>query len=142
MKQIVPNEVIEKKIFLIRGQKVMLDKSLAELYGVPTKVFLQEVKRNGRRFPRDFMFQLRPSEFKNLRSQFVTSSWGGRWYLPYAFTEQGVAMLSSVLNSEIKLDFMSTKIETKQCAQMTAESQPKEKNIIAALVVNLINKLN
>ncbi|HLD69163.1 MAG TPA: ORF6N domain-containing protein [Candidatus Omnitrophota bacterium] len=88
MKQIVPNEVIEKKIFLIRGQKVMLDKSLAELYGVPTKVFLQAVKRNGRRFPRDFMFQLRPSEFKNLRSQFVTSSWGGRRYLPYVFTEQ------------------------------------------------------
>ena len=78
----------------------MLDKSLAELYGVPTKVFLQAVKRNGRRFPRDFMFQLRPSEFKNLRSQFVTSSWGGRRYLPYVFTEQGVAMLSSVLNSE------------------------------------------
>ena len=78
----------------------MLDKNLAELYGVPTKVLLQAVKRNGKRFPRDFMFQLSLNEFKNLRSQFVTSSWGGRRYLPNVFTEQGVAMLSSVLNSE------------------------------------------
>ncbi len=89
------------KIFLIRGKKVMLDSYLSELYGVPTKVLLQAVKRNIKRFPSDFMFQLKKEEFDNLRSQIVTSSsWGGRRYLPYAFTENGVAMLSSVLNSE------------------------------------------
>jgi len=72
----------------------------AELYEVPTKVLVQAVKRNINRFPEDFMFQLTKGEFANLRSQFVTSRWGGRRYFPYAFTEQGVAMLSSVLNSE------------------------------------------
>ena len=98
---IVPVELIEKKIYLIRGHKVMFDKDLAELYGVKTKVLLQSVRRNITRFPSDFMFQLTKEEFDNLRSQIVTSSsWGGRRYLPYAFTEQGVAMLSSVLRSE------------------------------------------
>ena len=100
MNEIIPQEIIEKKIYLIRRQKVMLDADLAELYDVQTKVFLQAVKRNIDRFPKDFMFQLTKEEFSNLRSQFVTSSWGGRRYLPYAFTEQGVAMLSSVLNSK------------------------------------------
>lgn len=84
----------------MRGCKVMLDNDLAGLYGVQTKVLLQALKRNIERFPPDFAFQLSSSEFKILRSQIVTSSWGGRRYLPYAFTEQGVAMLSSVLNSE------------------------------------------
>jgi hypothetical protein len=84
---------------VIRGQKVILDSNLAELYGVETKVFLQSVKRNIERFPSDFMFQLSVEEFRNLRSQSVTSSWGGRRYAPYVFTEQGVAMLSSVLSS-------------------------------------------
>ena len=78
----------------------MLDADLARLYGVPTKVLIQAVKRNITRFPADFMYQLADKEFMNLRSQFVTSNRGGRRYLPYAFTEQGVAMLSSVLNSE------------------------------------------
>ena len=98
---LVPAERIERRILLIRGQKVMLDSDLATLYGVPTKVLLQAVKRNADRFPDDFMFQLDTEEFRNLRSQFVTSSGrhGGRRYAPYAFTEQGVAMLSSVLNS-------------------------------------------
>ncbi len=100
MKEIIPKEVIEQKILLIRGHKVMLDNNLAELYGVETKVLLQAVKRNIERFPEDFMFQLIGDEFKILRSHFVTSSWGGRRYLPYAFTEQGVAMLSSVLHSK------------------------------------------
>lgn len=85
---------------MIRGQKVMVDSDLAELYRVPTKVFNQAVKRNLKRFPKDFMFRLTDKEVKILRSQIVTSSWGGRRTLPYAFTEQGVAMLSSVLNSE------------------------------------------
>ena len=91
---------IETHIFLIRGQKVMIDSDLADLYRVPTKVFNQAVKRNIKRFPKDFMFQLSRNETEILRSQSVTSSWGGRRTLPYAFTEQGVAMLSSVLNSE------------------------------------------
>jgi hypothetical protein len=96
----IPAEIIQNKIYLIRGHKVMFDVDLAKLYGVPTKVFNQQVKRNLKRFPDDFMFQLNTEEAQNLRSQFVTSSWGGRRYLPYAFTELGVAMLSSVLNSE------------------------------------------
>lgn len=102
MDAIVPIEMIERKIYLIRGQKEMLDSDLAELYGVPTKVLIQAVKRNIKRFPPDFMFQLKNQEVASLRSQIVTSSLehGGRRYLPYVFTEQGVAMLSSVLNSE------------------------------------------
>ncbi|MDP2682378.1 MAG: ORF6N domain-containing protein [Deltaproteobacteria bacterium] len=102
MAALVPIEAIEGKILLIRGHKVMLDSSLAELYGVATKVLIQAVKRNARRFPPDFMFQLNNQEVISLRSQFVTSKSGrgGRRYLPYVFTEQGVAMLSSALNSE------------------------------------------
>lgn len=93
--------VIENKILMIRGQKVMLDSDLAEIYQIQTKVLLQAIKRNKQRFPEDFMFQLEEDEYKSLRSQFVTSyeGRGGRRYLPYAFTEHGVAMLSSVLNS-------------------------------------------
>src|SRR5690606_9803179 len=90
---------IESQILLIRGQKILLDSTLAELYGVETKVLLQAVKRNISRFPDDFMFQLTKQEVNHLRSQIVTSSWGGRRTPPYAFTEQGVAMLSSVLRS-------------------------------------------
>jgi phage regulator Rha-like protein len=98
---LVPIERIEQAILLIRGHKVMLDADLAVLYGVQTKVLVQAVKRNLARFPEDFMFQLTKEEFDDLRSQSVTSSsWGGRRYPPYAFTEQGVAMLSSVLHSE------------------------------------------
>ena len=100
MKSMIPVEVIEKKIFLIRNQKVMIDRDIAELYGVETKVFNQAVKRNIERLPDDFMFQLTKEEYDNLRSQIVTSSWGGRRYMPYAFTENGVAMLSSILNSK------------------------------------------
>jgi hypothetical protein len=100
MEDIVRQNIIEKKIFLIRDMNLMLDSDLAELYGVETRVLIQAVKRNIDRFPPDFMFQLTREEFLILRSQIVTSSWGGRRYLPYAFTEQGVAMLSSVLNSK------------------------------------------
>jgi hypothetical protein len=96
---LLSEEVIINKIFVIRSKKVMLDKDLSELYGVSTKVLKQQVKRNTERFPEDFMFELSNDEFYNLRSQFVTSSWGGTRYLPKVFTEQGVAMLSSVLNS-------------------------------------------
>ena len=96
----IPDEVVMEKIYVIRGKKVMLDRDLAQLYYVKTKVLKQAVRRNTERFPKDFMFELSKEEFTNLRSQFVTSSWGGIRYAPMAFTEQGVAMLSSVLNSK------------------------------------------
>lgn len=96
----IPFEEIQKCIFFIRNNKVMLDVHLSILYGVATKVLIQAVKRNIDRFPSDFMFQLSQDEMNNLRSQIVTSKWGGRRYLPYVFTEQGVAMLSSVLKSD------------------------------------------
>jgi len=98
---LVLHEVIENKIFLIRGQKVMLSNHLAELYQVEPRVLVQAVKRNLERFPLDFMFQLTRPEWDSLKSQIVISSWGGaRRSTPYAFTEQGVAMLSSVLRSK------------------------------------------
>lgn len=100
VKELVPIEVIEKKIYLIREQKVMLSSDLAGLYGVEPRVLVQAVKRNIERFPEDFMFQLSDKEFENLKSQIVISSWGGlRRANPYAFSEQGIAMLSSVLRS-------------------------------------------
>ena len=94
---------IQNLIYEIRGQKVMLDSDLATLYQVQTKVLNQAVKRNLKRFPSDFMFQLTKEEFLNLKSQFVTSSWGGVRKMPYVFTEQGVAMLSGLLNSDIAI---------------------------------------
>ena len=93
-------QVLQQKIFTIRGIKVMLDFDLAQLYEVETRVLNQAVKRNITRFPDDFMFQLNKTELENLKSQIVTSSWGGTRKMPYAFTEQGVAMLSGLLNSE------------------------------------------
>ncbi|MDX2112163.1 MAG: ORF6N domain-containing protein [Alphaproteobacteria bacterium] len=98
---IVLPQRIEQKIILIRGHKVLIDSDLAELYGVETKMLLRQVRRNISRFPEDFMMQLTLNEWDDLRCQFGTSSsYGGRRYLPYVFTEQGVSMLSSVLNSE------------------------------------------
>ncbi len=99
-RDLIPTELIESKILLVRGRKVILDFHLAALYGVGTKVLLQAVKRNASRFPEDFMFELNERESARLRSQIVTSNRGGRRYPPRAFTEQGVAMLSSVLRSE------------------------------------------
>jgi hypothetical protein len=101
-KSLIPEELIKNKILLIRGQRVMLDRDLAVLYGVETKTLKQAVKRNPKRFPNDFMFELTKEEFKNWRSQFVTSKADkmGLRYPPFAFTENGVAMLSSILNSE------------------------------------------
>lgn len=95
----IPDETVMSKIYLIREHKVMLDSDLAELYGIETKVLNQAVARNIDRFPSDFMFQVNEREWANLKSQFVTSSWGGRRKLPNAFTEHGVLMLSSVLKS-------------------------------------------
>jgi hypothetical protein len=134
MTNLIPIEIIENKIFVIRDQKVMLDSDLAELYGVETKVFNQSVKRNIERFPEDFMFQLTETEWENLksqfgiskeeskslRSQFVTSkeTKGGRRYNPYVFTEQGLAMLSGVLNSKraiaVNVQIMRTFVKLRQ----------------------------
>jgi len=100
MNEVVPIKNLINKIIFLRGHKVMLDSDLAELYGVETKRLLEQVKRNIERFPADFMYQLTEKEFTFLRSQFATSKRGGRRYPPYAFTEQGIAMLSSVLHSQ------------------------------------------
>ncbi len=115
MTELIPTEIIENKIYLIRGHKVMLDSDLARLYGVAPKRLNEQVKRNKKRFPPDFIFQLTKEEDESLRSQFATLKSGRgkhRKYLPYVFTEQGVAMLSSVLNSEraiqVNIEIMRT----------------------------------
>jgi DNA replication protein DnaD len=111
----IPDEIISGKIYYIRNQKVMLDRDLAELYQIETKQLKRQVRRNIERFPEDFMFELSPEEFENLRSHFGTSKWGGTRYAPMAFTEQGVAMLSSVLNSPvaIKVNIQIIRVFTK-----------------------------
>ena len=107
----------------------MFDTHLASLYGVPTKVLMQTVKRNITRFPEDFMFQVTEIEFNNLRSQFVTSSWGGRRYYPYAFTEQGVAMLSSVLKSkeaiQVNIEIMRAFVQLKRLTYVHKDLKQK-----------------
>jgi hypothetical protein len=106
MESIIPIEQIERRIYLIRGHKVMLDVDLAALYGVTTKRLNQQVSRNRRRFPEDFMFQLTADEAESLRLHFATSNMGrgGRRYLPYVFTEYGAVMLSSVLNTPVAIE--------------------------------------
>jgi hypothetical protein len=101
---LVAEQKILSRIFVVRGQKVMIDEDLASMYRVETKRLNEQVKRNSKRFPRDFMFTLTQKEFDNLKSQNATSSWGGRRKLPTAFTEQGVAMLSSILNSDTAIE--------------------------------------
>jgi len=123
---IVFRETIEQRIFLLRGQKVMLSTDLAELYGVEPRVMIQALKRNIERFPADFMFQLSRGEFDNLKSQIVTSSWGGlRRAVPYAFTEQGVAMLSSILRSKravrVNIEIMRAFVRLRQMLAGNAE---------------------
>ncbi len=123
---IVPMERISQSILLIRGHKVMLSTDLAELYGVEPRVLVQAVKRNIERFPEDFMFQLNDQEFENLKSQIVTSSWGGlRRAAPYAFTEQGVAMLSSVLRSDravhVNIEIMRAFVRLRQLLATNVE---------------------
>ncbi len=112
---VIPDERLIDRIFLIRGEKVMIDNDLAELYGIETRRLNEQVKRNIERFPDDFMFQLTAQEFANLKSQFATSRWGGRRKLPYAFTEHGVLMLSSVINSDlaIKVNIQIMRVYTK-----------------------------
>ena len=125
----VPQEVIQNKIFLLRGKKVMFDKDLAELYGVETKVLNQTVKRNIDRFPPDFMFLLTPQEVISLRSQFVTSNRGGVRYRPCAFTEHGILMLSSVLNSKraIQVNIQIMRTFTQLREMLTGNKELKRK---------------
>jgi ORF6N domain len=138
------NPQITQHILSLREHRVMLDTDLAALYGVETKVLVQAVKRNLERFPEDFMFQLSTEEFANLRSQFVTSSlrkgYGGRRYAPYAFTEQGVAMLSSVVNSPraiaINIEIMRAFVQLRafamshqDLAKQLAELQEKTESV-------------
>ena len=117
---VIPSDRIERSILLVRGHKVLLDNGLADLYGVETRVLVQAVQRNRNRFPDDFMFQLTTEKFDHLKSQSVISSpgWGGRRYPPYAFTEQGVAMLSSVLRSErtvqVRIEIMRAFVRLRQ----------------------------
>jgi len=116
-------ETILPSIFLVRGVKAMLDSDLAALYGVETKRLNEQVKRNIKRFPNDFMFQLTKEEYQLLKSQNATSSWGGRRTPPYAFTEHGIAMLSSILNSdkaiEINISIMRAFVKIRQLLRET-----------------------
>lgn len=156
-KAILPDEIVSSKIYFIRNVKVMLDKDLAELYGVLTGNLNKAVKRNIRRFPEDFMFQLTKNEFENLKFQFGTSSWGGTRSLPYVFTEQGVAMLSGILNSdrailvniqimriftrtrETLTDSLSVKLEIDEIKKKL-ESQDKNIELVFTYLDELIEK--
>lgn len=151
MKELIPHEVIEKRIFLIRGQKVMLGLHLAELYGVETRALNQAVKRNINRFPEDFTFQLNNSESEWLVSQNVIPHkkyFGGSF--PYAFTEQGVAMLSSVLNSDravqVNIQIMRTFTKLRQILATHEDVKRKleehdKQFIVIFAEINRINKL-
>jgi hypothetical protein len=118
----IPDEIVMQKIYRIRGKNVMLDQDLAELYDVKTKRLNEQVKRNISRFPDDFLFQLNKEEFNDLKSQFATSSWGGRRTPPLAFTDYGVLMLSSVLNSDraIKVNIQIIRIFAKMREMLMA----------------------
>lgn len=124
----IPIDVIERKILFFRGFKVLLDSDLADLYGVPTKRLNEQVRRNVKRFPGDFMFQLAPEEYESLRSHFATlkaGRGGHRKYLPYVFTEQGVAMLSTVLNSDrailVNIEIMRAFVRLRQLLSSNKE---------------------
>jgi len=156
MLSIIPEDILLNKIYEIRGHKVMLDSDLAELYGVETKVLNQSIRRNIERFPEDFMFQLTESEWQSLRSQIVTSKIGrgGRTYLPNVFTEHGVLMLSSILNSQqaIQVNIQIVRIFTRlrnlliehtelqlEIADIREHLQNHDKNI--ELVFSYLDKL-
>ena len=148
---IVPIERIYRSILLIRGHKVILDKDLAELYGVETKALTRAVRRNNERFPEDFMFRLNMQEFENLRHHFGTSSWGGRRYPPYVFTEQGVAMLSSVLRSKraiaVNIAIMRTFVKlreilaTNEALRRKIESMERRYQEQFKLIFNVLSKM-
>lgn len=129
--QVASAPAIEQRIYVIRGRQVMLDEDLADLYGVETRVLVQQVKRNAKRFPADFMFQLTKAEAEALRSQIVISNIGrgGRRYEPYVFTEQGVAMLSGVLRSDraitVNIEIMRAFVELRRAAGSFQELQKR-----------------
>ena len=153
----IPETLVTSKIYVVRNKRIMLDRDLAELYDVETKVFNQAVRRNIDRFPEEFMFQLTTEEFEILRSQFVTSSWGGTRYRPMAFTEYGVAMLSSVLRSkraievniqimlvfskirEMLLDTMSMKLDIEEIKRRLS-NQDKNLELVFSYLDELIDK--
>ena len=128
-KFVVPTDIIASKIYFIRNQKIMLDRDLAELYGVDTAQLKRAVRRNRDRFPDDFMFELSKSEMDDLRCQFGTSKWGGTRYKSFAFTEQGVAMLSGVLKSDraIKVNIQIMRTFTKLRDMLTSHADLKQK---------------
>lgn len=135
---LIPIEIIENKIYVIRGQKVMIDSDLSQMYGVETGALNRAVKRNIDRFPEEFMFQLNSEEWENLKCQFGISSWGGRRKLPYAFTEHGVAMLSSVLNSKqaiaINIQIIKAFVKLRQMALTNMELAKELKELRTALI--------
>ncbi len=143
---------VQNKIYSLRGKQVMLDYDLAEMYCVETKRLIEQVKRNILRFPNDFMFQINNQEFESLRSQIATSKRGGRRYLPYAFTEQGVAMLSGVLNSETAIDvniaIMRAFVAIRQFALGYAEINKKideymvDNDMRIAEILDIITEMN
>ena len=125
-------EQIESQIFLIRGQRVMLDADLAELYEVETRRLNEQVRRNSERFPEDFIFQLTAEEFANLKSQFATSSWGGRRKLPFVFTEHGAIMAASVLNSKRAIEASVQVVRAfVQLRQMLASNVELSRKLVA-----------
>lgn len=150
----VPAELIQSKVHLIRNEKVLLDRDLAELYGVETKQLKRAVRRNIDRFPEDFMFELSDKEFQSLRCQIGTSNWGGTRYTPMAFTEQGVAMLSSVLNSkqavEVNIQIMRVFVKMRKWSENYAdllskieklESHNEEQDQTIAHIYDLLTQL-
>ena len=153
----IPEALVTSKIYVIRNKKIMLDRDLAELYEVETRVLNQAVNRNLERFPEEFMFQLTSEEFEILISQIVTSSWGGTRKMPYAFTEYGVAMLSSVLRSkraievniqimlifskirEMLLDTLSIKLDIEKIKRRLS-NQDKNLELVFSYIDELIDK--
>ncbi|MFA5161896.1 MAG: ORF6N domain-containing protein [Elusimicrobiales bacterium] len=129
MKALISLEPVEQRIYLIRGHRVILDFDLAALYDVETKALKRVVRRNISRFPSDFMFQLSSRELQNLRCQIGTSKWGGQRYLPFAFTEQGVAMLSGVINSnravQVNIAIMRTFVKLRETLALHKELAKK-----------------
>ena len=153
----IPETLVISKIYIVRNKKIMLDRDLAELYEVETRILNQAVNRNIERFPEEFMFQLTPEEFEILKSQIVTSSWGGTRKMPFAFTEFGVAMLSSVLRSkraiqvniqimlvyskirEMLLDSLSMKLDIEEIKRRL-DNQDKNLELVFSYIDELIEK--
>lgn len=153
----IPETLVTSKIYIVRNKKIMLDRDLAELYEVETRVLNQAVNRNIERFPEEFMFQLTPEEFEILKSQIVTSSWGGTRKMPFAFAEYGVAMLSSVLRSkraiqvniqimiifskirEMLLDSLSMKLDIEEIKRRL-DNQDKNLELVFSYLDELIEK--